>query len=252
MNPLGDEIAISQSPESRAADAETTKIDELYLVLREQILDGVLPEGTAISQVKLAERFGVNRGLLREALRMLQRENLVEAQFNRRVRIARLTTTNLEGLYAERILIEALGVRLTVPTLGKEDVAGLRDLNAQMDSLVEARRFGEWEETNRTFHTRLMAGAGDHLSARAVHLMHFARRYRQALASVDRDLGGFLRGSEDHSRIVDACEAGERELAGSLIAQHLARTALSAISVRDPAHDPVAIREALRTTGVPR
>lgn len=251
MNSPGDELEISEPPESPAAEAETTKFDELYQALREQILDGVLPAGTAISQVKLAERFGVNRGLLREALRMLQRENLVEAQFNRRVRIAGLTTTNLEGLYAERIVIESLGVRLTVPSLKYADIEHLRELNSQMARLANERRFGEWEEANRAFHTRLLAGAGAHLVARADHLMHFARRYRQALAAVDRDLGGFVQGAEDHRRVIDACEQGDPELAGRLIAQHLARTALNAISVRDPAHDPVAVREALRMVGAP-
>lgn len=233
-------------------DPETTRIDELYRELREQILDGVLPAGTAISQVKLAERFGVNRGLLREALRMLQRENLVEAQFNRKVRVARLTTTDLEGLYAERIVIEALGVRLTVSGLSSVDIKELHSLMVSMDGLFKERRFEEWESANRAFHTLLISRAGDHLISRADQLMHLARRYRQALASVDRDLGGFVQGSEDHRQIVDACEAGDPEVASGMTARYLARTALNAISVRDPAHDPVAIREALRMVGAPR
>lgn len=242
----------SEQADAVKDDSETTRIDELYRELREQILDGLLPAGTAISQVKLADGFGVSRGLLREALRMLQRENLVEAQFNRRVRVARLTTTNLEGLYAERIVIETLGVRLTVADLSSSDIKELHRLMRSMDGLFKERRFEEWEQANRAFHALLISRAGDHLIARADQLMHLARRYRQALASVDRDLGGFVQGSEDHRRIVDACEGKDPELAAGMTARHLARTALNAISVRDPAHDPVAIREALLMVGAPR
>src|SRR5918998_502569 len=113
-------------------DSGLITVEDLFAELREQILSGELPEGAILSQVKLAERFGVNRTPLREALRMLQREGLIEAQYNRRVRVSRLSTADLEDLYAQRIVTEALGVRLTVPTLEPQDIADLRDLLADL------------------------------------------------------------------------------------------------------------------------
>jgi DNA-binding GntR family transcriptional regulator len=56
--------------------------------LREAILRGDLKAGAVLSQVQLAEQFGVSRGPVREALRLLQREGLVDAELNRRVRVA--------------------------------------------------------------------------------------------------------------------------------------------------------------------
>jgi DNA-binding GntR family transcriptional regulator len=241
---------VSASPST--PEVETAKIDEVYQSLREKILDGELVEGAPISQVKLAKDYEVNRSLLREALRMLQREHLIEAQFNRRVRVARLTTDELEGLYAERIALESLGVRLTVPRLSDEEVAQLRELADSMLQIPIPSGAARWEEANREFHSRLVAGAGSHLESRAVQLMHLSRRYRQALGRSDSDHGALTQGGQDHEDIVNACEAGDASRAGALMAVHLAHTALNSIAARDPTHDPNAVREALRMIGAPR
>lgn len=244
----------NESRISNAVDSplkpEATTVDELFADLRAQILDGRLAEGEPISQVKLAEQFVVNRAPLREALRMLQREGLIDAQYNRRARVSRLTTADLEELYAERIITEALGVRLTVRQLSDADIARLREDLKAMEGLASAESFMEWETAHHEFHARLVAGAGERMRARIDYLGDYARRYRHALASMGkRAVEGFAQGALEHRAIVDACEQRDPELAAGRLAHHLARTALSLISVREPTHDPATVREALRFVG---
>jgi DNA-binding GntR family transcriptional regulator len=78
---------------------------------------------------------GVGRTPLREALRMLQREGLVEAEPNHRVRVADFSIPDLEQLYAMRISLEALAIRLTVPHLQKEEPRRLEAYLTQMAGL---------------------------------------------------------------------------------------------------------------------
>src|SRR3982074_810257 len=85
--------------------------------LREAILRGDLRAGAVLSQLRLAKDFGVSRGPVREALRLLQRRGLGGAELNRRVRIADFSVDDLEQLYAMRVVNEALAVRATVPRL---------------------------------------------------------------------------------------------------------------------------------------
>ena len=85
----------------------------VYTSLRESILNGALPPGESLSQVQLATKLGVSRGPLREAVRMLQREGLVEAEVNRRGRVSSFSIDDLEQLYAMRIVHESLAIRIT-------------------------------------------------------------------------------------------------------------------------------------------
>ena len=71
-------------PEARQA------IPHVHAYLRECILDGTLPPGTKLSQVSLAAQLGISRTPLREVLRMLQEEGLVEIEPNQRTRVAGL------------------------------------------------------------------------------------------------------------------------------------------------------------------
>jgi DNA-binding GntR family transcriptional regulator len=91
-------------PEARQA------IPHLHAYLRECILDGTLTPGTKLSQVTLSEQLGVSRTPLREVLRMLQEEGLVEIEPNQRTRVAGLDPQELDDIYASRILMETLAL----------------------------------------------------------------------------------------------------------------------------------------------
>src|SRR5215472_17054183 len=103
--------------------------------LRNAILRGELDPKVPLSQVQLAARLGVSRTPLREALRMLQREGLIDSEPNRRVRVAELSVADLEQQYASRVLLEALAVRLTLPVYTDDDLAELRRALARMTEL---------------------------------------------------------------------------------------------------------------------
>jgi len=104
--------------------------------LRAAILSGEIPEGATTSQAMLAERFGVGRTPLREALRMLQREGLVISQPNHRVRIAELSSEDAEELYIMRIALEAVPEAAGTVVVLNGDVPLLRA--ATVASLIAA------------------------------------------------------------------------------------------------------------------
>src|SRR5439155_19968284 len=107
--------------EARPGNTTELSTEVVHDRLRESILKGGLDPRVPISQVQLAARLGASRTPLREALRMLQREGLIDSEPNRRVRVAELSVLDLEQLYAARIVIEALATRIAVPTLSEAD-----------------------------------------------------------------------------------------------------------------------------------
>src|SRR5450755_1682560 len=113
---------IVQIPDIRKVDLPEARqaIPRLHAYLRECILDGTLTPGTKLSQVSLAKQLGVSRTPLREVLRMLQEEGLVEIEPNQRTRVAGLDPQELDDVYASRILLETLALSMT---LGKVTAA---------------------------------------------------------------------------------------------------------------------------------
>lgn len=114
-------------------------VGKIHKELREQILVGHIPAGTLLSQVELAESFGVSRTPLREALRMLQEEGLIHAENNRRARVATFHLDDLEAISGQRILLSSLATYITVPHLDDDDCAAMANACAAMVAAASSR-----------------------------------------------------------------------------------------------------------------
>ena len=207
--------------------------------LRAAILSGEIAEGAVTSQATLAERFGVGRTPLREALRMLQREGLVISQPNHRVRIAELSSEDAEELYIMRIALEAVAIRVTVPVLTSADLAELDGLMAQMDHYMKLRDHVGHREPHRQFHYRLVYAAGPRVSERIDELFDHAERYRRRCGAAD----SWEARRAEHRAILDAVGEGDREAAADLLADHYLHTVRLVFGELDPGHDLARLRE---------
>jgi DNA-binding GntR family transcriptional regulator len=85
--------------------------------LREAILDGRLPSGTAVRQQELADLFGVSRMPVREALRQLEAQSLLTVVQHKGAVVAPLITSNAVETYALRSVLEGFALRLSIPLL---------------------------------------------------------------------------------------------------------------------------------------
>src|SRR6204780_2171977 len=133
-------------PEARQA------IPALHSYLRECVLDGTLVPGTKLSQVALAEQLGISRTPLREGLRMLQEEGLVEIEPNQRTRIAGLDPQELDDVYACRILLETLALSMTMGNFGSAGRKEARLLLAAMRRAAKTGDFSAWFAAHADYH----------------------------------------------------------------------------------------------------
>lgn len=215
----------------------------VYSSLRESILNGSLPPGGHLSQVQLASELGVSRGPLREAVRMLQREGLVEAEVNRRGRVSSFSIEDLEQLYAMRIVHETLALRINVPQFTRRDIDALRGHLRRMEMLAD-RDLREWQAVDRQFHFALTAHTGGRMMRTLRELYDHADRYRWLyIKGVPRALSIAAR---EHEKIVEHAEKSDAVGAANELARHLARTALTVLTHHAPEHDPQVVRAAIR------
>jgi DNA-binding GntR family transcriptional regulator len=219
--------------------------ESVYDRVRTAILDGELAPGAVMSQVVVADELGVSRTPLREALRMLQSEGLIEAEPNRRVRVAPLTPRDLEQLCVMRIALEATALRLSIPRMTPEGLGRLEGYMAEMAHHAAADDHGRWAIPHRAFHRALTAEAGERINELLGQLFDHAARYRRQHPGD----GASATEPDGHRDILEACKAGERDRGAALLAQHLARTAFEVIDLIDPAYEPVELETALVDVG---
>jgi DNA-binding GntR family transcriptional regulator len=217
-----------------------------YDSLRAAILDGALVPGQVLSQVQLAKEFGVSRTPLREAIRLLQREGLLESEPNRRVRVSSISVVDLEQLFASRIVLESFGVRVAVPRHTPETIATLRRAFADLSAALERRDHDAFRPAHESFRLNLFTGCGDRLEADLQRLYANGERYRQLfLGAADHELALYGMARHDYSEMLAAAEARDGDACSQLTARHLARSALTVIARQQPEYDPVLIRQAM-------
>ena len=191
--------------------------EQVYERVRGAILDGELAPGTVMSQVSLAEELGISRTPLREALRMLQSEGLIEAEPNRRVRVAPLIgRPTSRSSVIMRVTLEAEAMRLSIPLMTAEDLARLEGHMAEMAHYAEAKDYRRWSVPHQRVPPRPdRARRRAHRRACSTQLFDHAERYRR----LHIGHGPSAWATAGHREILDACKAGDRDAAAAAAGQ---------------------------------
>jgi DNA-binding GntR family transcriptional regulator len=219
-------------------------VERAHTQLRRLIIRGELAPGRELSQVELARRTGVSTTPLREALRRLEAEGLVESRRNRRPRVRPFDCQDLDSVYAARVLLEPLALRLTVPRLTAGDFSVLHDRLDAMRRVAAQAEIASWEAAHSAFHRRLMSGAPAPLRDQIETLMARADRYRRIAVHDDTPHGRAL-GDAEHQAMVDACEARDAARAASVLRAQLVRSARTVQAIVVPGAELPALEAAL-------
>ena len=106
--------------------------ENVIQILRQSIIDGTLPSGAELNQVQIAERLGVSRGPVREALGILEQEDLVRSTPYKSVIVTPLTRRYVEELYSVRVALETLAIERAIDRLQPEDLEALHGIVEKM------------------------------------------------------------------------------------------------------------------------
>lgn len=130
-----------------------TKSEWVYARLRQLITTGELRSGERLRLTELSQRFRTSEMPVREALRMLQRDGLVDMQSHRGAAVATVTWERVYEAVLIRMHLEVLAAREAAPIHDEASVAELRGLLGRMDVMVDRDRPVPFSEANRRFHT---------------------------------------------------------------------------------------------------
>ena len=199
-----------------------TSAGRTVATVRELILRGDFPAGARLGEVELAERLGVSRTPVREALTRLAAEGLVEIVPNRGARVTRWTVAEIEGVFDLRTALEPRLTALAVPQATDADITALDDLaramldvgtpglDQDLDALVPL---------NRAFHGRLVALADQPAMASALAAAIHAPIVLRNFHTYDE--ASLRRSLAHHVEIVAAVRAGDPTWAQAVMTAHI-------------------------------
>jgi DNA-binding GntR family transcriptional regulator len=189
--------------------------------LREAILTGEIAPGEWIRQEDIAERFGASRLPVREALRMLEAEGLIDHQAHKGARVPKLDRHELEVIYQMRERLEPLALAESLPHLTRDDIRRLELIQERIEANTD---IGEFLALDREFHLLTYTGCRvDQLAAMVVRLWNSTQHYRREFMYLSGPGRRWVVNAE-HRLLLDAIERrdaadGERYLGG-----HIRRT----------------------------
>jgi DNA-binding GntR family transcriptional regulator len=191
--------------------------------LREQILTGRLEPGLRISQLSIAEQYGVSRLPAREALRELASQGLVVIEQARSARVAALDSDDLREVYLMREQLEPLAVALAVPAVTEKEIAEAETLLGKMER--SQGDSAEWLRLDRQFHTMWYERTKmPRLIGTIDQLLDVAQRYR-ALFNATPDAGSMS--DYEHRLMLEAIRRGAAADASALLQVHLRHVRLT-------------------------
>jgi DNA-binding GntR family transcriptional regulator len=201
---------------SRQAPAEPAELDGIDLPAqvaaetRKLINKGVLAPGFQLRQSDLAERFGISRVPVREALKLLAAEGIIEHDPNRGFFVAPLSSDEARQLYRMRQLLEA-ELLTTVDWPTPAQMKEFKSMLVKLDELIKAGDREGWIELHRALHDKIFDLSPNKVLKREVlRLMRLTDRYR-ALAA-DISVHPERRSANIEAKLVKALESRDKEL----------------------------------------
>lgn len=195
--------------------------DKIAHILREEILNGNLKPGERLNEKELCEKLGVSRTPLREAIRNLEAEGLLETIPNKGSRVVSFTIDDVEDIYELRIMLESKATEKSVERLTDEHIRELEEIQSELREAVKNEDWYYVDTLNQSFHRMLFSqGSNERLIKIVSNLNQFGRLIRVTAFAIP---GRSLKVLEEHEAILEAVKQRNAGLARELVAQHLER-----------------------------
>ena len=197
-----------------------TSADKTFYQLRQDIVEGVIPAGSKLSETELSTKYAVSRAVIREAINRLSSSHIVERKANVGARVVELTPEGLIELYQVRESLEGMAARLAAKNMTDREIQELMFLLDTHFTTVEAEKTYYQEAGDVDFHYRIIMGSKNTqlITLLTEGIYHLVRMYRVQLGMAGpRVTTAFA----EHQNIAQAIQNRDEELAEMLMRRHI-------------------------------
>ncbi len=201
--------------------AESAASSRIAQALRDDILSGSIEPGQRLRQEDIAERLGGSRLPVREALRILAAEGLVQIEPNKGARVPLLDPNEVVTLYRMRERLEPLALAESMANLGSAEMDEISKIQHRIEQGVEV---SEFLVLDREFHMASYTGCiDDHLMLSVVRMWNATQHYRRAFMSLAGQERTQIVNAE-HRLLIEAINRHDTEDAELYLLGHIRRT----------------------------
>jgi DNA-binding GntR family transcriptional regulator len=193
--------------------------EKVVAKLRDLIVEGELAAGSRIAERELCERLGVSRTPLREALKVLASEGLVELLPNRGARVVEPTEADVENMFQVMGALEALSGALACRHITEAELAEISALHYQMLAHYARRQLPDYFRLNQAIHEAIMEAARNPV-LKATYL-GLATRIRRARYVANMSEERWAAAVAEHEALLKALVARDGEAAARILKAHL-------------------------------
>lgn len=195
---------------------------KVYDRIREDILNGVYKEHEELKEATLGEKMGVSRTPVREALRQLELEGLVEIIPNKGARVTGITKKDIEDIYQIRYLLEGLSARWATEHVTEEQIDKMEETLYLTDFHAGKGNFAQVYDLDSQFHELMYEASGSKMLNHILSDFHmYVTRIRKtSLASVTRSKNS----TEEHRAILEAIKERNADKAEEYAHNHVLST----------------------------
>lgn len=213
-------LARRQSPGVAVTDRRrTTLAGALHSQLADEIVRGVLIPGSALDEMELARRFNVSRTPVREAIRQLAANGLIEVRPHRSAAVARPSEARLAGMFEVMAELEALCARHAAERMTGAERRALEAVHETLRELIHVGDPQRFHEVNEAFHGTIYNGAHNtYLAELTLATRSRVQPFRRAQF---RNLGRLAKSYVEHDRVVIAIMRGDKIGAASAMRDHI-------------------------------
>lgn len=210
------------TPKRRLGEEHSPLHDRVVTELRQAILSGRLKPGERLIEGHLADELGVSRNPVREAIRALASEGLLEVTARRGAAVATMTEQEARETIEVRALLEGHNARLAARRQDRQIIKRIEAVLNKGTAAVAAQRFDQLFDLNQHFHGELAAAGQNTVLGDLLQRL----RERTAMLFAPMDPGRQARNWEEHAAILRAIIEGDERKAAALAAEHVMRAGM--------------------------
>ena len=191
----------------------------VYTRIQDDILNGVYEAGDNLIETKISEDLGVSRTPVREAIRQLELEGLVQAIPNRGATVNGISEKDIDDIYEIRTMIEGLAARWAAENATPEEMAELEETIELETFYTERKDIDNLLSLDSRLHRIIFAASKSNpLIYMLGHFHNYVKKARNMSLAVP---GRPVEALKEHRAIVDAIKAGDGKLAGKYAVEHI-------------------------------